>query len=51
MIAEIQRIKDLKKEFDARKKFVLENNEEWTEGEFSQIIPDELEKEVNNDID
>lgn len=50
-MAQIERQKHEKEEFDNRRKHVLENNEEWTEGEFPGIIPDEAAQEVDNDIE
>jgi len=47
----INKIRAEKELFEARKKAHIENGEEWTEGEFTQQIPREPEKEIDNDIE
>lgn len=51
VIQGINKLKADKEEFENRKRHVQENNEEWTEGEFSQAIPNEPGLEVDNDLD
>lgn len=51
LIAGIEKIIAEKDDFENRKKQVLENEGEWTEGEFTTIIPNEPPLEVDNDIE
>jgi len=48
---EIKKVLEQKHDFEQRKSAVLENNEEWTEGEFKVPIPEEPAIEIDNDID
>jgi len=50
-ITAINKIKAEREMFETRKNQVLENGEEWTEGDFNQPIPREPEKEIDNDIE
>jgi len=51
VLSGINKIKSEKEEFETRKKAVLENGEEWTEGDFPQVVPNDPPMEVDNDIE
>lgn len=51
VITTITKIKTERDDFENKKRTVIENNEEWTEGEFNQVVPNDPEMEIDNDIE
>jgi len=51
IIKEIEKLKSEKEEFEKRKRDALEKNEDWTEGEFTKLIPENPAEEIDNDFE